>query len=81
MAVKEASGSLGQAMTILSSRDSHLAVLSGEDEMTAPMMLMGAEGVISVVSMWTPRGRSGWWPPRPREMSEPQGVNTIACWN
>lgn len=56
MAVKEASGSLGQAMTILSSRDSHLAVLSGEDEMTAPMMLMGAEGVISVVSNVDPQG-------------------------
>lgn len=54
--VKEASGSLGQAMTVLAGRKPELAVLSGEDELTAAMLLMGAEGVISVVSNVDPAG-------------------------
>lgn len=55
-AVKEASGSLGQAMTILHERPASLALLSGEDELTCPMTLMGGDGVISVVSNVDPQG-------------------------
>ncbi len=55
-AVKEASGNLGQAMTIVRERREGLAVLSGEDELTCAMVLMGADGVISVLSNVDPEG-------------------------
>ncbi len=54
--VKEASGSLGQAMSIVQGRPPGFAVLSGEDELTAPMALMGGDGVVSVVSNVDPAG-------------------------
>ena len=38
VAVKEASGNIGQAMTILKYRPDHLLVLSGEDPLTFPML-------------------------------------------
>lgn len=56
IAIKEASGNLSQAMTILSSRPQGLSLLSGEDELTCPMVLMGGDGVISVVSNVDPEG-------------------------
>ncbi len=56
VAVKEASGNLGQAMTLVRERREGLAVLSGEDELTCPMVLMGADGVISVLSNVDPEG-------------------------
>ncbi len=55
-AVKEASGNLGQAMTLVRERRPGLAVLSGEDELTCAMVLMGADGVISVLSNVDPAG-------------------------
>ena len=55
-AVKEASGNLGQAMTLVRQRREGLAVLSGEDELTCAMVLMGADGVISVLSNVDPEG-------------------------
>ncbi len=55
-AVKEASGNLGQAMTLVRERREGLAVLSGEDELTCAMVLMGADGVISVLSNVDPGG-------------------------
>ncbi len=54
--VKEASGHLGQAMTIHARREPELALLSGEDELTCAMTLMGGDGVISVVSNVDPKG-------------------------
>ncbi len=48
--VKEASGDLGQISDILAHRPAHLAVYSGDDEFALPLILLGAEGVISVVA-------------------------------
>ena len=48
--VKEASADLAQIADILVGRPSTLAVYSGDDEFTLPLLAMGADGVISVVS-------------------------------
>jgi len=50
IAVKEASGDLGQVMQILNRRPSDFVVLSGDDSLTLPIMAMGGEGIISVAS-------------------------------
>lgn len=50
VAVKEASGNLVQATKILKERPEHLAVVSGEDPLTLPMIGAGADGVISVIA-------------------------------
>ena len=55
VAVKEASGVLGQAMTILKHRPPGFAVLSGEDPLTLPMMAAGGDGAISVIANVFPR--------------------------
>jgi 4-hydroxy-tetrahydrodipicolinate synthase len=52
--VKEASGSLDQAMSILQDRPDEFAVLSGDDALTLPMMALGGDGVISVLSNEVP---------------------------
>ncbi len=56
VAVKEASGNLGQAMSIVARRRPGFAVLSGEDELNVPMILMGGDGAISVLSNVDPAG-------------------------
>ena len=55
VAVKEASGNLAQIVDILRDRPSSFSVLSGDDEMTLPVMAAGGEGVVSVVSNAAPR--------------------------
>ena len=55
VAVKEASGNLAQITDILTSRPEAFSVLSGDDELTLPIMLGGGDGVISVVSNAAPR--------------------------
>jgi 4-hydroxy-tetrahydrodipicolinate synthase len=52
-AIKEASGSLALVSRIVERTD--LAVLSGDDPMTLPLMSLGAVGVISVLSNLLPR--------------------------
>ena len=54
-AVKEASGNLAQIIDILRERPPEFSVLSGDDEMTLPVMAAGGDGIISVVSNATPR--------------------------
>ncbi len=54
-AVKEASGSLSQIADIIRGRPSTLSVLSGDDELTLPVMALGGDGIVSVVSNATPR--------------------------
>lgn len=54
IAVKEASGNLGQVDEILRNRPNGFAVLSGDDSLTLAMMAAGADGVISVVSNTIP---------------------------
>ena len=51
--VKEATGSLDQASSILSTTD--LTLLSGDDSLTLPLMAVGAKGVISVVGNIVPQ--------------------------
>ncbi len=50
IAMKEASGNLAQIDTLLRDRPSDFLVFSGDDAMTLPMMALGADGVVSVVS-------------------------------
>lgn len=54
VAVKEASGNMAQIGTIIRERPGHFAVLSGDDGLTLPVMALGGEGVISVVSNIAP---------------------------
>lgn len=54
VAIKEASGDLEQMGTILRDRPDGFLVLSGDDELTLPMIAMGAEGLISVVANEAP---------------------------
>ena len=51
--IKEASGSLEQASRIISLCD--VAVVSGEDSLTLPLLSVGATGVISVVANVAPK--------------------------
>jgi 4-hydroxy-tetrahydrodipicolinate synthase len=53
-AVKEASGQLSQIADILAGRSAEFSVLSGDDEMTLPVMALGGDGIVSVVSNCTP---------------------------
>ena len=55
VAIKEASGNLGQIADILRDRPPHFSVLSGDDEMTLAVMAAGGDGIISVVANATPR--------------------------
>jgi 4-hydroxy-tetrahydrodipicolinate synthase len=52
-AIKEATGSMDQASEILARCE--LAVLSGDDSLTLPLMAIGAVGVISVVANLVPQ--------------------------
>jgi len=54
VAVKEASGSLGQVMDILRDRPRGFEVLSGDDAFTLAFMALGGEGVISVAANQIP---------------------------
>jgi 4-hydroxy-tetrahydrodipicolinate synthase len=54
VAVKEASGNLGQMMDILRSRPPDFRVLSGDDAITLPLIAAGGDGVVSVVSNEVP---------------------------
>ena len=50
VAVKEASGNMEQIMDIIRQRKSGFGVLSGDDNLTMPLIASGADGVISVVA-------------------------------
>ncbi|MBI5475360.1 MAG: 4-hydroxy-tetrahydrodipicolinate synthase [Ignavibacteriales bacterium] len=53
--IKEASGNFGQIMEILRDRPEGFAVWSGDDAVTLPLMSLGADGIVSVVSNETPK--------------------------
>lgn len=55
IAVKEASGNMRQCMEIIYGRPDGFIVLSGDDNITLPLIACGAEGVISVVGNAFPR--------------------------
>jgi 4-hydroxy-tetrahydrodipicolinate synthase len=55
IAVKEASGDMGQIMKILKDKPKGFEVLSGDDALTFPMICLGAKGVISVLGNAYPK--------------------------
>jgi 4-hydroxy-tetrahydrodipicolinate synthase len=52
--VKEASGDLSQMMNLLRLRPKGFAVLSGDDNMSFPLVCLGGDGVVSVASNLVP---------------------------
>ena len=52
--IKEASNDLAQIMAILRERPQGFRVLSGDDAVTLPLIALGADGIISVVSNEVP---------------------------
>lgn len=57
-AVKEASGDVGAAARLASELGDRLAIYSGNDDVTVPIMSLGGLGVISVLSNLLPRRTS-----------------------
>ena len=55
IAIKEASGSIEQAMQIIAGKPDSFAVLSGEDSLTVALIAIGAVGLISVTSNEAPK--------------------------
>ena len=54
VATKEASGSLAQVMEIVRDAPPGFAILSGEDDLTLPIIALGGHGVVSVASNEAP---------------------------
>jgi 4-hydroxy-tetrahydrodipicolinate synthase len=50
VAVKEASGDIGQIMRIIKGKPENFSVISGDDMMTIPVIAAGGSGVISVLA-------------------------------
>ena len=55
IAVKEASGNIEQCMKIIKHRPENFLVISGDDNLTLPLIASGADGVISVVANAYPK--------------------------
>jgi 4-hydroxy-tetrahydrodipicolinate synthase len=58
VATKEASGNLSQIMEILDKRPRNFRVFSGDDAVTLPLISLGADGLVSVVSNELPKETS-----------------------
>ena len=58
VATKEASGDLSQIMKILNGRPRNFRVFSGDDAVTLPLISLGADGLVSVVSNELPKETS-----------------------
>ena len=58
VALKEASGDMDQIMKVIKDKPSNFVLLSGDDELTLPMIYMGAEGVVSVIGQSHPKDYS-----------------------
>ena len=58
VATKEASGDLSQIMEILNARPRNFRVFSGDDAVTLPLISLGADGLVSVVSNELPKETS-----------------------
>jgi len=54
VAVKEASGNLGQMMDIIREAPKDFRVLCGDDALALPLIAVGGDGIVSVVSNETP---------------------------
>lgn len=55
IAIKEASGSVEQCMRIINNRPKNFLVISGDDNLTLPIIAAGGDGVISVVANAFPK--------------------------
>jgi len=55
VAVKEASGSLGQMSEILELAGDKITLLSGDDNVTLPVLSIGGKGVVSVIANIVPK--------------------------
>ena len=55
IAVKEASGLLPQITDVIVGRPEGFTVLSGDDELTLPILALGGDGLVSVISNVAPR--------------------------
>src|SRR6201997_693333 len=55
VAIKEASGNMEQCMTIINDRPKDFLVISGDDNLTLPLLACGADGVISVLANAYPK--------------------------
>jgi 4-hydroxy-tetrahydrodipicolinate synthase len=55
VAVKEASGNIVQVMDLILAKPKGFAVLSGDDNLTLPIMALGGTGVVSVAGNLIPR--------------------------
>lgn len=55
VAIKEASGSIEQSMEIINNKPDNFVVVSGDDNLTLPLIASGASGVISVVANAFPK--------------------------
>ena len=53
--IKEASGDLGHISDILNGRPMGFAVYSGDDELTQPLLALGSDGAVSVISNVLPQ--------------------------
>jgi 4-hydroxy-tetrahydrodipicolinate synthase len=58
VATKEASGNFSQIMEILRERPRNFRVFSGDDAVTIPVIALGADGLVSVISNELPRETS-----------------------
>lgn len=58
VATKEASGNFSQVMEIISGRPKNFKVFSGDDASALPLMALGADGLVSVVSNELPKETS-----------------------
>ena len=58
MAIKEASGNIEQCMAIIKNKPQDFMLISGDDNLTLPLLACGAVGVISVLANAFPSGFS-----------------------
>jgi 4-hydroxy-tetrahydrodipicolinate synthase len=55
IAIKEASGNVEQCMRIIANKPANFQLVSGDDNITLPLIACGAKGVISVAAMAYPK--------------------------
>jgi 4-hydroxy-tetrahydrodipicolinate synthase len=55
VAIKEASGDLGQMAEVVRLAGNRITLLSGDDNLTLPVLAIGGKGVISVVANIAPK--------------------------
>jgi len=55
IAIKEASGNIEQCMKIIKHRPDNFLIISGDDNLTLPLIASGADGVISVIANAYPK--------------------------